>query len=201
MQVQNGKDAAASGTPTRLRNLLAPTRHRHKASEPRAPQPVTQSLIDATLNAMPTHVAILDGDGRIVLVNRAWRYFAASLDRQLPGDLVGVEYLKSGILGALRPRDGLMLRMSLKAMLRGDVEHVQRVIHIIETDRWYQLTAGPFEYGGANRIVLTHEDISAVHAAQETIKDLSQRLLSSASASRSSCTTRLRSSSPPSAST
>jgi signal transduction histidine kinase len=134
-------------------------------------------LIDSTLNAMPTHVAILDGDGKILLVNRSWRYFAAALDELLPGDLVGVEYLKSGILGALCRRDALMLRLTLKAMLRGDIEHVQRVIRMKGTDRWYQVTAGRFESGGATRIVLTHEDISAVHAAQETIRHLSQQLL------------------------
>ena len=145
-----------------------------------APRPQPQpspSLIAATLDAMPTHVAILDGSGRILLVNRSWRYFAAALDEPLPGDLVGVEYLKSGILGALGRRDALMLRLTLKALLRGDIEHVQRVIRMTGTDRWYQVTAGRFESAGATRIVVTHEDISAVHAAQETIKDLSQRLL------------------------
>jgi two-component system, NarL family, sensor kinase len=175
MHAEQNKEAIANGARVSLRSLidLSLPPQASAAAKPQA----TPSLIAATLNAMPTHVAILDGSGRILLVNRSWRYFAAALDDPLPDDLVGVEYLKSGILGAVGRRDALMLRLTLKALLRGDIEHVQRVIRMKGTERWYQLTAGRFESSGATRIVMTHEDISAVHAAQETIKDLSQRLL------------------------
>jgi signal transduction histidine kinase len=140
-------------------------------------RPSAHSLIDATLDAMPTHVAILDGEGKILLVNKAWRYFAAALEPPPSGHLIGVAYLKSGILGALDRRDALMLRVTLKAMLRGDIEYFQHVIRMTGTNRWYQMTAARFQNAGAVRIVMTHENISAVHAAQETIRDLSQRLL------------------------
>ena len=136
-----------------------------------------RALIDATLNAMPTQVAILDDTGRILLVNKAWRHFAADLDHPPAGELTGVGYLKSGILGTLAGRDALMLRLTLKAILRGDVEHAQRVIRMARADRWYQVTLARFQNRGVTRIVVTHEDISAVHAAQDIIHDLSQSLL------------------------
>ena len=176
MQNHQEKEAAASRAKASMRRLLlavdgsAPPKPPARAAWP-------EGLIDETLNAMPMHVAILDGNGRVLLVNRAWRYFAAALDRSIPEDLVGVEYLKSGIISALGRRDALMLRLTLKAMLRGDVEHSQQVIRLAGTGRWYQVTLTRFANVGAARIVITHDDISAVHAAQETIKDLSQRLL------------------------
>lgn len=150
---------------------------RRAARKPPVALRSSQALIDATLNAMPTQVAILDGAGKILLVNKAWRYFAAALDRPPPSELAGIEYLKSGILGALGRHDALMLRLSLKAILRGDHEHAQRVIRVAAADRWYQVTIARFQNRGVMRIVVTHEDISAVHAAQETIHDLSQSLL------------------------
>jgi len=176
MQNHQQKETGASRTKASMRRLLLavdgcdlPKPHERAAW--------TQGLVDEMLNAMPMHVAILDDDGRILLVNRAWRYFAAALDRSVSENLVGVEYLKSGILGALGRRDALMLRLTLKAMLRGDVEHAQQVVRLAGTGRWYQVTLTRFANVGAARVVITHDDISAVHAAQETIKDLSQRLL------------------------
>ncbi len=151
---------------------------RHRAArKPRVGDRASQALIDATLNAMPTQVAILDDAGRILLVNKAWRYFAAALDQPPPSDLAGLEYLKSGVLGALSRHDALMLRLTLKAILHGDLEHAQRVIRMAGAERWYQVTMARFANRGVTRIVITHEDISAVHAAQETIHDLSQSLL------------------------
>ncbi|MBV8836824.1 MAG: sensor histidine kinase [Alphaproteobacteria bacterium] len=152
-------------------------RRQRAARKSRGGDRSSQALIGATLNAMPTQVAILDDAGRILLVNKAWRYFAAALDRPPPSDLAGMEYLKSGVLGALGRHDALMLRLTLKAILRGDLEHAQRVIRMAGADRWYQVTIARFQNRGVMRIVVTHEDISAVHAAQETIHDLSQSLL------------------------
>jgi PAS domain S-box-containing protein len=140
-------------------------------------QKTSDALLNATLNAMPTHVAILDDGGRIVLVNRSWRYFVGMTDRLNAGDLAGVDYLSSGILGALSRRHAQMLRHALKATLRGDIERFQHVIHAAHADRWYQISVARFRIGEASRVVVTHEDISAIHAAQDTIKDLSQGLI------------------------
>jgi PAS domain S-box-containing protein len=151
-------------------------RHARAKSRGEAPES-DDALLDATLNAMPTHVAILDGHGRILLVNKSWRYFIRALGQLSPEDLTGVEYLRSGILGALDRRHAQVLRFALKALLRGEVERFQHVIHVTHTKRWYQISVARFEHGDANRVVITHEDISAIHAAQNTIKELSRRLL------------------------
>jgi signal transduction histidine kinase len=175
---QQVKQNAAGLDEASLRRLLDLSVHRRNARESSGRTPEQdRTLLDTTLNAMPTHVALLDGVGRIIVVNKAWRYFAAALDQPLADDLVGVEYLKSGILGALTRRHALFLRVTLKAMLRGEVERFQQVIRTVNTDRWYQVSVARFDTDGAVRIVVTHEDISAIHAAQDTIKSLSRRLL------------------------
>ena len=170
------KQHAAQADTGLLRRLVDFSGHQRGMLEACGYEP-DQSLLDSALNVVPTHVAILDGAGRIILINKARSYFAAALEQPLPADLVGVEYLKSGILGALSRRHALMLRVTLKAMRRGDVGQFQQVIRTVNTDRWYQVSMARFETDGAIRIVVTHEDISAVHAAQDTIKNLSRRLL------------------------
>jgi len=174
MQAQHANEAVTLG---RGRSKLRDWPTHDRAARRTRAEGSGRALIDSTLNAMPTQVAILDDAGRILLVNKAWRYFAAALDRPPPNDLGGVGYLKSGILGALGRHDALMLRLTLKAILRGDLEHAQRVIRMAGADRWYQVTIARFQNRGVTRVMVTHEDISAVHAAQEIIHGLSQSLL------------------------
>jgi len=150
---------------------------RDRAENGGGTQKASDALLDATLNAMPTHVAILDDGGRIILVNRSWRYFVGMTDQSNAGDLAGVAYLSSGILGAMSRRHAQALRLALKTMLRGDIERFQHVIHAANTDRWYQISVARFRIGEASRVVVTHEDISAIHVAQDTIKGLSQGLI------------------------
>src|SRR5258708_4195569 len=126
---------------------------------------------------MQTHVATADYGGRIIRGKRSWRYFVGMTDQSDAGDLAGVAYLSSGILGAMSRRHAQALRLALKTMLRGDIERFQHVIHAANTDRWYQISVARFRIGEASRVVVTHEDISAIHVAQDTIKGLSQGLI------------------------
>ena len=47
----------------------------------------------AILNALPAHIALLDTQGRIVLVNEAWRHFTGANVLQGPGYGIGLNYL------------------------------------------------------------------------------------------------------------
>jgi signal transduction histidine kinase len=139
----------------------------------------TQSLFKATLNAMPAHVAILDGEGRIHFVNKSWHQFLKTLNISIFDDGVGAEYLGIGILGALDRRRALVLRVALRSLLRGNAERFRHAVCATGNgvDRWYQVSAARFSIDGSIRIAVTHEDTTAIHAAQETIKSLSHRLL------------------------
>ncbi|MEJ0077514.1 MAG: sensor histidine kinase [Alphaproteobacteria bacterium] len=72
------------------------------------------------------------------------------------------------------------MRAALKRLLQGTLDRFQRSVCLRARDaqRWYQVSAVRVTIEGASRMVVTHADISAIHDAQQTIKDLSQRLLS-----------------------
>jgi signal transduction histidine kinase len=44
-------------------------------------------------------------------------------------------------------------------------------------EKWYRIRAARLTIGGLDKVVVTHEDVSAVHAAQRTVDALSRRLL------------------------
>jgi signal transduction histidine kinase len=67
----------------------------------------------------------------------------------------------------------------LKSLLRGTVPSFRRTVRTQAGagERWYQVHGARFEIEGAPRVVLSHEDVTAVHQAQATINALSQRVL------------------------
>jgi len=140
----------------------------------------SQGLLAATLDAVPSPVVMLDEAGTILFVNESWREFLRGLRTAVPHDGIGTNYLRAGILGAIDSRHVFDLRVALRQLLGGALDRFQRSIclNARDTERWYQVSAVRAAMDGASRIVVTHSDISAIHDAQETIKDLSQRLLS-----------------------
>lgn len=54
----------------------------------------TLRFLQSTLDALISHVAVLDGDGTIVAVNRAWRRFMEANQGALTSCGLGANYLK-----------------------------------------------------------------------------------------------------------
>jgi signal transduction histidine kinase len=134
-------------------------------------------LIEAALDTLTMPVAVLDGAGRIALVNAAWRDLLRASGRSLDDDGVGADYLDVGILGAIGPRDAL--RVGLRKLLRRAVERLQCILCLKRdgADRWYQVRAVRLTIDGSVRVVVTHDDVTAMYTAQRAIEELSQRLL------------------------
>ena len=147
------------------------------STEPSAEHP--DRLIKAALDALAIPTAVLDGNGRIRLVNTCWRDLLHGSGRRMQDDGVGAGYLGSGILGAMSRRDALALRTGLRKVLRRTAANFHCVVHVDrgEAEKWYRIRAARVTIGGLDKIVVTHEDVSAVHAAQRAVEALSRRLL------------------------
>ena len=136
-------------------------------------------LIKAALDALAIPTAVLDGNGRIRLVNICWLDLLHASGRSVEDDGVGAGYLGSGILGTMSKRDALVLRTGLRKVLRRTAANLQCVVHVDRggAEKWYRIRAARLTIGGLDKVVVTHEDVSAVHAAQRTVDALSRRLL------------------------
>ena len=119
--------------------------------------------LQAILDSLPEHVAVLDRDGVITLVNAAWRKFAIENgDPDLLHSGIGSNYLaacqEEGMadgLNALSARQGLqrvlngeLLEFSLEYPCDSDTEQ-----------RWYVMHAGPIS-GKGGGVVVSHINIS-----------------------------------------
>jgi len=119
--------------------------------------------LQAVLDSLPEHVAVLDRNGIITVVNRAWREFAASNgDPDHSNTGIGCDYLSvcdinkdnndgiaasahDGLIGVL---DGSLSSFSLKYPC-----------HSPDRDQWFLMHAAPIEHPGGG-IIVSHIDIT-----------------------------------------
>jgi diguanylate cyclase (GGDEF)-like protein/PAS domain S-box-containing protein len=117
----------------------------------------------ALLNALPTHIALLNAEGVIVSVNDAWRRFASAGTAQAAGHAVGVNYL--GICDAARG-DGSsqahLAAMGVRAVLAGTADNfsIEYPCHSPRLERWFMMTVSPLVRAQPRGAVVMHVDIT-----------------------------------------
>jgi two-component system CheB/CheR fusion protein len=122
---------------------------------------LSQLQTQATLDALPSHIAVLDKTGTIITVNRAWMAFGEQNGHQ--GNDIGINYL-----AVLRESDGEYADEAPKVL-----EGIERVLsreadffsleypcHSPSEQRWFLLQVAPLEEGVQNGVVVAHTNIT-----------------------------------------
>lgn len=119
--------------------------------------------LQAVLDSLPEHVALLDAEGRIILVNRAWRDFAErNGDVGVRSSGPGVSYLevcrRAGAEDAYAHRAAEGLLSVLRGSQPGFV--MQYPCHSDTEKRWFLMQAAPLQFvsGGC---VVSHLNVTA----------------------------------------
>ncbi len=125
-------------------------------------------VLQATIDALSAHLAILDREGTILMTNRAWERFA---EENGGPEGVGLNYLAvcdaaSGDEHARRAAAGLR-----------DVAAGERVTFTMDypcmvgrARRWFMLRAARYEGPGAARVVVKHIDVSDQREADDEVR-------------------------------
>ena len=136
----------------------------------RAAPDVSSPILQATIDSLPAHLAILDENGTIVSVNSSWRRFAVSNDFSGNSYGLGANYLAvcARATGANAEEAPAVLQ-GLREVLSGqrDEFYLEYPCHGPDCQRWYALRATRFWNNAPApnapeplRVVVTHEDIS-----------------------------------------
>ncbi|MCU7375214.1 PAS domain-containing protein [Paucibacter sp. O1-1] len=129
---------------------------------------------ESLLNALPSHIAVLDAEGIIISVNEAWRRFAGQNGLRDAAHGVGRNYLDSC---AAAPGPGAAEIWAVATGLRA-VLHGERSSFTIEyrcdspsERRWFMLMATPVDPARRDGAVVMHVDVSArARAEEETLR-------------------------------
>jgi CheY-like chemotaxis protein len=132
----------------------------------------------AVLDAMAALVAVLDPDGKVVAVNRAWREFVCAADRPCP-ELLGLKVGESA-LDALG-RDGAAvtplareLRAAVLELLRGERSAYEVELPYDDPARWFLLRTERVGTAGAAAVIAC-SDITERKRAAEAATEASRR--------------------------
>ncbi len=147
-----------------------------------APEPGSPHVLQLTLDALTSHVAVLDENGKIILVNKAWRQFAEQNEGTAASYEVGAHYLqvceeataawstKAWSEAAASLAQGIR---EVIALARDDFSLEYCCCssrHNPQEERWFKVDVTRFISEAAVRVVLAHENITQRQKAEERLR-------------------------------
>jgi len=122
-----------------------------------------EGLLGAALDALPSHVAVLDEQATIILVNDAWRRFASDNGNPDPTYGVGSSYLTVCDAAAPGCPDAAQVARGIRAVLCGTGEQfeLEYECHGGAEQRWFLLRVAPLRSGNLRLAVAVHINITA----------------------------------------
>jgi len=158
----------------RLGNLRTSMIIRDIAERKQAEQALhdSRNFLQATVNSLSSHIAILDENGNILTVNAAWQKFGAENDLIMDRDGVGANYLD--ICDATTGKDAsdaqTMARF-IRQILAGEIAEAQFEYPCDSPweRRWFITHLTGFTENGKMRAVVAHENITERKLAEERL--------------------------------
>ncbi len=136
--------------------------------------PVTEGFLQSVVDALPSHIGILDGEGVIMAVNAAWRGFAQGNGMADPAYGIGANYLEvcrracgdnSEEASSVATAFGELLRDERAAF------YMEYPCHSPDEERWFMLQATQFNESGRPFVVVAHHNITVRHAAESRLRE------------------------------
>jgi DNA-binding CsgD family transcriptional regulator len=143
------------------------------------PLSFSDELARSVLNSLSAHIAILDQDGVILETNQAWKAFAVKGGAPESFDHRGVNYLK--ICDATtgdEAEDSKKVSAGIRAVIAGDVEEFLHdyPCHSKDGPHWYYMRAIRMAGPGPIRVVVSHEEITALKLAENALQKSQEKL-------------------------
>jgi PAS domain S-box-containing protein len=134
---------------------------------------------EAVLEAVPANIAILDANGVILRVNKAWTSFAGKNGLAPDAAAVGVNYLEvCDAAGGVEAGQAAIFAAGIRSVISGEREYfsMEYPCHSRDEHRWFMgyVTATPG--GGLARAVVAHVNITTQKQIEEQIRILNQEL-------------------------
>ena len=139
----------------------------------------SERFAHSTLNALPSHLAILDETGTIVAVNLAWREFANANPPVRGNVCEGANYL-AVCNAAVGPdaENAKTVAAHLLAIIQGEEKEfsIEYPCHSPKEKRWFIARITRFPGDGIARFVVEHQNITDRKRAEEFLRQSNEQL-------------------------
>jgi PAS domain S-box-containing protein len=160
-----------------------PAKRRNRTGSPKPPKAApakAQAFPDQPprIGAGSSEIVMLDGEGRIMVVNQAWQVAIAAYGFDLSNAGIGQPYAAVACL-FLPDLDRPALEQSLRRLLTGESDD-ERHTYAIRTPRglrWRHVQITPMLVGTTSRFVAIHDDLTELALTQEALQVTSQQLV------------------------
>jgi signal transduction histidine kinase len=137
-------------------------------------------FVQSTLDALSAQIAILDADGRVIIVNAAWRRFAEENGYCGAGYGVGSNYLEvCEVASGAGAEEALAVARGIREIVAyaRDTFSVEYACHSPTAQRWFAMRATRFPAAGPACVMVAHEDITERKQDEARLHALSRRLV------------------------
>jgi PAS domain S-box-containing protein len=135
----------------------------------------SREFLQAALDSLSAHIAILDRDGTIVTVNASWRRFAEENGLTWDDYGVGRNYLGATEAGSGEDAPGArQVAAGIREVMAGQRDQfwMQYPCHSPGKERWFEMRVTRFESPQSVQVAVAHEDITervqALQALQQS---------------------------------
>jgi diguanylate cyclase (GGDEF)-like protein/PAS domain S-box-containing protein len=135
----------------------------------------------ATIDALTKHIAVIDESGRILVVNKAWREFAAANGADPAQVSEGANYLDVCDRAAARgDADAAIAATLIRAVAGGQREMaaMEYACHAPREQRWFKMRVTCAIRSGPLRLVIAHENVTERTCAENRVEFQSHLLAS-----------------------
>ncbi|MXV61989.1 GAF domain-containing protein [Natronorubrum sp. JWXQ-INN-674] len=133
------------------------------------------ALAEATLETLPITVAVLDGDGEILLTNRSWREFGPDDHRE---DHLGVNYIATAEMDEDDDEHASRAIEGIEAVIADEQETfaMEYPCHSPERKQWFLMRASRFTVDGEVRVSVIHLEITERKVAEIAVEETAAEL-------------------------
>lgn len=137
-------------------------------------------LLDAALNCLSDHIAIIDEAGVICYVNQAWIDFGVANECLTPPpEWVGINYLQVCDTGAQSGDEyGALVSNLIRHVMTASIEsaYLDYPCHSPTEKRWYLMRVQRLRWNGPARFLITHGNITNSKLIELSLADHESRL-------------------------
>jgi DNA-binding CsgD family transcriptional regulator len=139
----------------------------------------TQQFARTILNSLSAHIAIIDERGVVLETNLAWREFARHNEISIRPDTLQVNYLEicDAATGDSAEKSKEVAE-GIRQVIRGELDEfvIDYACHSPEQKRWFYMRATRAVGEGPLRVVISHENITALKSAEEQLEEKTRHL-------------------------